>query len=74
MIGDNEKVPLQIEIDNNHRFSFRRAIYPSKDIEKGAVISKSDIHCLGLIKVFVLQILIYLLGKEAKLKFIKIKN
>tara|TARA_B100000886_G_scaffold290643_1_gene215990 strand:- start:1672 stop:2688 length:1017 start_codon:yes stop_codon:yes gene_type:complete len=71
MIGDNEKVPLQIEIDNDHRFSFRRAIYPNKDIEKGVVISKSDIHCLRPNKGICASNFDLLIGKRSKIKIHK---
>jgi len=44
--GKPEKKPLPIEIENNHLVSFRRAVYPSKDIKKGTVLSKSNLTIL----------------------------
>ena len=44
--GEQLKKPLPIEIDNNHLTSFRRAVYPSKDIKKGAILSESNLTIL----------------------------
>jgi len=44
--GKPVKKPLPIEIDNNHLVSFRRAVYPSKDIKKGTVLSESNLTVL----------------------------
>ena len=44
--GSNDKIPLQKEIDTNHLKSFRRGVYPTRDIKKGEVISVNDITIL----------------------------
>ncbi|WMN06393.1 N-acetylneuraminate synthase family protein [Marivirga arenosa] len=44
--GSSEKKALPIEIDNGHDKSFRRAIYPSRDIEKGQVLSAENLTVL----------------------------
>lgn len=38
--GNPVKKPVQIEIDNNHVETFRRAVYPSRDIKKGETITE----------------------------------
>ena len=42
--GTNEKNPLPIEGD--HPTTFRRAVYPKRDLKKGTVITESDITVL----------------------------
>lgn len=42
--GDKEKKPLPIEGD--HPTTFRRAVYPIKDLKKGTVITEKDITVL----------------------------
>lgn len=44
--GDEEKKPVAIEIDNGHIESFRRAIYPAKDLPQGHVVSSEDLVIL----------------------------
>ncbi|MEZ5329019.1 MAG: N-acetylneuraminate synthase family protein [Verrucomicrobiales bacterium] len=43
MLGDGVKRPLPCEIDNDHVTSFRRAIYPVRDLPKGHTISIEDL-------------------------------
>lgn len=44
--GDAEKKPTQIELDNGHELSFRRAVYPLHDLEAGAVLSAQSLTVL----------------------------
>jgi len=44
--GSCEKKPLPIEIENGHVDSFRRAVYPKKDIPSGTKITEKDLICL----------------------------
>lgn len=44
--GSEVKEPVAIEIENGHVESFRRAIYPAKDLSEGHIISKEDIVIL----------------------------
>lgn len=44
--GSPEKKPVQIEIDNGHVASFRRAVYPLRDLGAGAVVAESDLTVL----------------------------
>jgi len=44
--GSAEKLPLTIEVDQNHHISFRRAIFPSKKLDKGTIITEHDLVCL----------------------------
>lgn len=44
--GEPNKKPLAIEIENGHHISFRRAIYPRIDIQKGTILSSKNLICL----------------------------
>ncbi len=44
--GDTLKKPLPIELDNQHEVSFRRAVYPSRDIKAGEVLSEENLTVL----------------------------
>lgn len=44
--GSEVKIPLPIEIDNNHDVTFRRAVYPVVDINKGTILTKENLTCL----------------------------
>jgi sialic acid synthase SpsE len=44
--GQPVKQPLPIEIENGHDLSFRRAVYPSKDINKGEILNESNLTVL----------------------------
>jgi N,N'-diacetyllegionaminate synthase len=46
LLGTSQKEPLPIEIRNDHVNSFRRALYPSRDLVAGSVITASDLLCL----------------------------
>ena len=72
LIGNKKKVPLKIETDNNHRFSFRRGIYPSRDIEEGEEINnRKNIHCLRPNKGICASNFDLLIGKRSKIKMNK---
>jgi N-acetylneuraminate synthase/N,N'-diacetyllegionaminate synthase len=44
--GSSEKKALPIEINNGHLTSFRRAIYPSRDIKRGEILSEENLTVL----------------------------
>lgn len=44
--GSSQKKPVQIELDNGHEITFRRAVYPSKDIEEGELLSEENLTVL----------------------------
>ncbi len=44
--GNRTKMPAQIELDNGHEVSFRRAVYPARDIKKGEVFSEENLTVL----------------------------
>lgn len=44
--GTSEKKALPIEIENGHLQSFRRAIYPSRDIKTGEILSVDNLTVL----------------------------
>ena len=71
MIGNPQKIPLKIEIDNGHRISFRRAIFPSRDIKAGEILTEDNIHCLRPNKGICASKYNLLIGKKAKTNLIK---
>jgi N,N'-diacetyllegionaminate synthase len=46
LMGDGYKRPMQSEVDSGHITSFRRALYPARDIIKGQIIEESDLVAL----------------------------
>lgn len=44
--GNPNKQPLPIEIENGHDISFRRAVYPSRDIKKGEILDETNLTVL----------------------------
>lgn len=44
--GDPVKKPAQIELDNGHELSFRRAVYPRYDLKAGTIITEENITVL----------------------------
>ena len=46
IFGSNIKAPTTSELENNHLITFRRAIYPNRDIQMGEKISHNDLIAL----------------------------
>lgn len=46
LMGSDNKTPLKIEIENGHDVSFRRAVYPSKDIKKNEKLDENNLTVL----------------------------
>ena len=44
--GELIKKPTQIELDHAHEISFRRAVYPKRDIKKGEIINEDSLTIL----------------------------
>lgn len=44
--GQYEKKMLPVELENNHHISFRRSVYPSRDIRAGEVLSEENLTVL----------------------------
>lgn len=44
--GGDEKVPQPIEVENGHVESFRRAVYPSRAIEPGEILTEQNLCVL----------------------------
>jgi N,N'-diacetyllegionaminate synthase len=44
--GSAHKVPTQIELDNGHELSFRRAVYPKVDLKAGTILKEQDLCVL----------------------------
>ena len=71
LIGNPNKVPLDIEIDNGHRKSFRRGIYPKMDIDKGELITEDLIHFLRPHEGICSSQYNSLIGRKTRIKLIK---
>lgn len=71
LLGDATKVPLPIEMDNGHLESFRRAIYPSRDIEAGEVLGAHNLTVLRPNKGIDARFFEELMGKKAMKPFKK---
>lgn len=46
LLGDGMKRPMTIELEHHHDFSFRRALYPSKDLEPGEILTRDNLIAL----------------------------
>ena len=46
LLGSPVKKPTQSEIDSHHTVTFRRAVYPSRDLPKGTVLAADDLTVL----------------------------
>lgn len=44
--GSSDKNPVQIEVENGHDTSFRRAVYPSRDIKAGEMLNEDNLTVL----------------------------
>ncbi len=44
--GTGDKRPVSIEVENGHVVSFRRAVYPVRDLKEGAILSETDLTVL----------------------------
>lgn len=44
--GDLIKKPTQIELDNGHELSFRRAVYPKANLTKGTILNEGNLLVL----------------------------
>lgn len=44
--GESEKNPLEIEIESGHVQSFRRAVYPSRNIKAGEILTEENLTVL----------------------------
>lgn len=44
--GSSNKQPVPIEIENGHVISFRRAVYPARDLKAGTIIEEKDLVVL----------------------------
>jgi len=44
--GSDEKKALEIEIENDHQITFRRAVYPKTDLKKGEVLTQDNLTVL----------------------------
>ncbi|UII24833.1 N-acetylneuraminate synthase family protein [Fulvivirga maritima] len=69
--GDATKRPLSIEMDNGHDVSFRRAVYPSRDILAGEVLSEDNLTILRPNHGIDAREYYNLVGKKAKMKIEK---
>ena len=63
--GDKHKKPLKIEEDNGHHISFRRAVYPSKDILKGEEMTHDNLTVLRPLSGIDARMYFEIIGKVA---------
>jgi len=66
LLGDGEKRPMESEINNGHLKSFRRAIYPTRNIYKGEIVSEKDFIALRPNHGLSAEKIISIIGKKAK--------
>jgi N-acetylneuraminate synthase/N,N'-diacetyllegionaminate synthase len=64
--GSAVKAPVSIELEHHHDISFRRAVYPSRDIVAGETISESNLTVLRPNHGIDARHFDQLLGKRAK--------
>ncbi|MBL7858474.1 MAG: N-acetylneuraminate synthase family protein [Cyclobacteriaceae bacterium] len=69
--GNALKQPVPIELDNKHDISFRRAVYPSKNIKAGEVFSEENLTVLRPNHGIDAREFEKLLGKRAKRELAK---
>jgi N-acetylneuraminate synthase/N,N'-diacetyllegionaminate synthase len=69
--GNEVKNPTQIEIDNNHINSFRRAVYPIRDINAGEVLTEENLTVLRPNNGIDAREFSKLVGKKAKVALSK---
>jgi N,N'-diacetyllegionaminate synthase len=63
--GNEEKKPLNIEKDNGHDLSFRRAVYPSRSIKKGEILTHDNLTVLRPLSGIDARSYYEVVGKEA---------
>jgi len=66
LLGDGLKRPMQSEIDSDHKVSFRRALYPLRDIRKGDKVIESDLIALRPMHGIAANNIEKIIGKVAK--------
>ena len=74
ILGNIVKQPTESEIENNHHVSFRRAIYPNRDILKGEKITKDDLIALRPKKGIDARCTEKIIGKKAKINIKKLSR
>jgi len=69
--GNYKKEPAKSEIESGHITSFRRAVYPKKDIKQGELLSESNLTILRPNHGIDAREFFKLIGKRAKTDLIK---
>jgi N-acetylneuraminate synthase/N,N'-diacetyllegionaminate synthase len=64
--GNEVKQPTRIELDHGHELSFRRAVYPSRDIAEGEILSEDNLTVLRPLHGIDARSYEQLIGKKAK--------
>ncbi len=65
ILGKSEKTPLPIELENGHVQSFRRAVFPSRDIEAGEILGEHNLTVLRPNKGIDARFFDQVIGKKA---------
>lgn len=72
LMGDGIKRPMKSEIKSGHVISFRRALYPSRDIHVGDVIEEADLLALRPLHGICASNIDLLVGKRARIDISKL--
>jgi len=67
LMGDGIKIPTKSEIKSGHIKSFRRALYPARDIHSGEVIEEADLLALRPLHGICASDIGLLVGKKARI-------
>jgi len=70
-LGVAQKQPLQIEIENDHVISFRRAVYPSRDIQSGELLGDHNLTVLRPNRGIDAREYDQLMGRTAKIDLVR---
>lgn len=63
--GNSQKQPVKIEKDNRHHISFRRSVYPSRNIKKGEILTEENLTVLRPLAGIDARSFYDILGKKA---------
>jgi len=74
ILGSNIKKPTSSEINNMHQITFRRALYPSRDIEKGEQLSLENLIALRPNKGVDARKINEIIGKKARCDIKKLQR
>jgi N,N'-diacetyllegionaminate synthase len=74
LLGDGIKRPMKSEIENNHLTSFRRALYPSRNISKNEIVCEEDFVALRPEHGLSARLISDIVGKKTKRNLAKLET